>query len=88
MYFYYFLAGVCKRPPKWALFVTVLQLSQMAVGIFVSVAHLSIMVNGSVENCDGHTPNLHAALGMYTSYFALFAKFLLTRYCKKRDKTA
>jgi len=88
MYFYYFLAGVCKQPPKWALFVTVLQLSQMAVGIVVTVHHLSIKTFGSVDNCDGHTPNLNAALGMYASYFALFAQFLLARYCKKRNKTA
>jgi len=88
MYFYYFLAGVCKQPPKWALFVTVLQLSQMAGGIVVTVSHLSIMIFGSIDNCDGHTPNLNAALVMYASYFALFAQFLLVRYCKKRDKTA
>jgi hypothetical protein len=88
MYFYYFLAGVCKQPPKWALFVTTLQLSQMAVGIAVTVTHLSFMIFESVDNCDGYIPNLNAALGMYSSYFALFAHFLLARYCKKRDKTA
>jgi len=87
MYFYYFLAGVCKRPPKWAFFVTVLQLSQMAVGIVVTVSHLSIMISGNVHNCDGHTANLNAALGMYASYFALFAQFLLARYGKKHSKT-
>jgi len=88
MYFYYFLAGVCAKPPKWALFVTVLQLLQMAGGIVVTLCHLSILMFGSVENCDGHTPNLNAALGMYATYFGLFAQFLVARYCKKRNKMA
>merc|ERR1712008_531769 len=39
-----------------------LLLAQMAVGIMVTVSHLSIMIFGSVDNCDGHTPNLVAAI--------------------------
>merc|ERR1712032_648740 len=60
MYFYYFLAGVCKRPPKWGLFVTVLQLLQMVVGIFINVTSLRIQAYGTVPNCDGHLPNAAA----------------------------
>merc|ERR1712008_420476 len=83
MYTYYFLAAVCKRPPRWGLFVTVLQLTQMAVGIFVTLKSLSYI--GGVRNCDGYVPNLYAALAMYASYFVLFAKFLFERYCMRRD---
>jgi len=81
MYFYYFLAAVCAKPPKWALCVTLLQLSQMAGGIWVTVAHLQHLRHGTMENCDGYMPNLMAALGMYASYFALFFQFLCKRFC-------
>lgn len=84
MYFYYFLAAVCSRPPPWALLVTVLQISQMAVGIAVVLSHIYMLTFGYVANCDGHLPNLYAALGMYASYFLLFFHFLLERYCIKK----
>merc|ERR1712032_945203 len=83
MYFYYFLAAVCSHPPKWGLMVTVLQLLQMAIGIVVTLTHLRILVYQTVPNCDGHIPNLAAALCMYASYFVLFAQFLFKRYCTK-----
>jgi len=85
MYFYYFLASVCAKPPKWALAVTIMQLSQMAVGIGITLSHVYILVNKTVPQCDGHLPNLTAALGMYASYFILFAQFLFNRYCRKRN---
>merc|ERR1712228_500166 len=79
MYFYYFLAGVCAKPPKWALFVTILQLLQMAVGIAITVVHLQVLLSGTVEFCDGYIPSLTGALTMYASYFVLFAQFLVKR---------
>uniref|UniRef100_A0A7S4SAW4 Elongation of fatty acids protein n=1 Tax=Alexandrium monilatum TaxID=311494 RepID=A0A7S4SAW4_9DINO len=85
MYLYYLLAAVCGRPPRWGLLVTVLQLVQMAVGIMITLFHLNILAHGTVTNCDGHIPNLAAALGMYASYFILFAQFLFSRYCLKRE---
>mmetsp|Transcript_9193 Transcript_9193/g.20483 ORF Transcript_9193/g.20483 Transcript_9193/m.20483 type:complete len:347 (-) Transcript_9193:135-1175(-) len=88
MYFYYFLAAVCRQPPKWALMVTIMQLVQMAIGIIITLSHLHILFYSTVPNCDGHVPNLTAALGMYASYFILFAQFLFGRYCKKRDPKA
>lgn len=88
MYFYYFLAAVCARPPKWALAVTVLQLSQMAIGVAVTISHMRILMFRTVPNCDGHIPNLTGALSMYASYFYLFAQFLFGRYCKRRDDKA
>jgi len=86
MYFYYFLAATCSRPPKWGLLVTILQLVQMAVGIAITLSHLRILLTGTVQHCDGHIPNLTAALGMYASYFVLFAQFLFNRYCLKRGR--
>mmetsp|Transcript_126063 Transcript_126063/g.356460 ORF Transcript_126063/g.356460 Transcript_126063/m.356460 type:complete len:352 (+) Transcript_126063:81-1136(+) len=88
MYSYYFLACVCKRPPRWALMVTILQLTQMAVGIGITVTHIQMLAYDTVPNCDGHVPNLMAALMMYASYFVLFAQFLFRRYCVRRDPAA
>mmetsp|Transcript_95379 Transcript_95379/g.213632 ORF Transcript_95379/g.213632 Transcript_95379/m.213632 type:complete len:96 (-) Transcript_95379:143-430(-) len=88
MYFYYFLAAVCAKPPRWGLLVTLLQLAQMAIGITITLLHLRVLARGTVPNCDGHIPNLAAALGMYASYFVLFAQFLVRRYCAKRDSGA
>jgi len=82
MYFYYFLAAIGK-PPAWALMVTIMQLSQMAVGIAITVCHVYILVYRTVPHCDGHIPNLAAALAMYASYFILFAQFLARRYCRR-----
>lgn len=82
MYFYYFLAAVCK-PPSWALFVTCIQLIQMAIGIGITISHMSSLTSKTVANCDGHFPNLVVALGMYASYFMLFAQFFVERFCKR-----
>eukprot|EP00930_Biecheleria_cincta_P033480 TRINITY_DN23208_c0_g1_i1.p1 TRINITY_DN23208_c0_g1~~TRINITY_DN23208_c0_g1_i1.p1 ORF type:complete len:353 (+),score=36.60 TRINITY_DN23208_c0_g1_i1:24-1061(+) len=84
MYFYYFLAGVMDKPPPWGIAVTVLQLLQMVVGIVVTCTHIRALVYKTVPNCDGHLPNLKAALTMYASYFLLFAHFFVKRYCGKR----
>jgi len=43
------------------------------------------MITETVPNCDGHIPNLWAALMMYASYFILFAQFLFFRYCQKSN---
>jgi len=83
MYFYYFLAAVCAHPPKWGKMVTILQLSQMAVGILTTVLTLRTLLRDSVPNCDGHLPNVTAALGMYASYFYLFAAFFVARFGAK-----
>lgn len=85
MYLYYFLAAVAK-PPKWGRAVTVLQLSQMVIGIAVTLRHLHLMYGG-LAHCDGYIPNLTGALMMYASYFLLFAKFFVDRYCLKRRPT-
>jgi len=85
MYFYYFLAAVCAKPPRWALMVTIMQLAQMAIGICITLFHVYILIYRTVPNCDGHIPNLTAALGMYASYFILFAQFLLHRYCRQSN---
>jgi len=86
MYFYYFLAAVSSRPPRWALLVTTLQLLQMFVGLAVNFSHLHFA--RALPNCDMCWSNLGAALAMYASYFALFAQFMVKRFCFKKPKGA
>jgi len=87
MYFYYFLTSVLSQPPKWARLVTVLQLAQMVIGILVTVWHLYTLLHNTTPNCDGHIPNLAGALGMYASYFILFAQFFARRYISAKAKS-
>lgn len=86
MYLYYFLAAVLPKPPRWATWVTILQLAQMVGGIFITVSHLRILLYRTVPECDGHLTNLIGALAMYASYFVLFAQFFAQRYCRKGPK--
>jgi len=77
MYFYYFLTAIGYRP-KWALLVTVMQLSQMVFGVIVCIASIYYMRSGA--KCYVDPDNLKWAVIMYSSYFALFLKFFLERY--------
>jgi len=86
MYFYYFLAAVLPKPPKWARLVTVVQITQMVVGIVITLTHLDKLTYRKVPNCDGHIPNLAGCLCMYASYFILFAQFFAGRYLSNRAK--
>jgi hypothetical protein len=81
MYTYYFIAAVTK-PPKWGMFVTVLQIVQMFAGMFVTAYHYYL--KSTVPNCDGSYHNLAAAFVMYTAYNALFVQFFVGRYLKKK----
>eukprot|EP00121_Abeoforma_whisleri_P001309 Awhi_evm1s1164 len=63
--------------PRWVnpIWITCFQLSQMAVGIFVCVSVFYFQSIG--EPCHVKQENLVAAGLMYSSYFALFLKFML-----------
>jgi len=82
MYFYYFLAAVIQRPLSWGIYVTVLQILQMMAGILINVAHLVFFAQSA--HCDGHLPNLAAAMLMYGLYLYLFVEFMVKRYCGHR----
>jgi hypothetical protein len=85
MYFYYFLAYFSR--PKWGLLVTILQITQMFIGIGISVA--SYQQYYAVDHCAVSRENLTAAAVMYACYLGLFLDFFRTRYLmppKKRTK--
>jgi len=102
MYFYYFLAAAMKSPPKWAVFVTILQISQMFIGVYVTgwglyysfnFPQISYMEAGNAFEplkfgCAVARGNLYGGCLMYSTYFYLFAKFFAERYFfKKRQQT-
>jgi len=100
MYFYYFLAAVMKKPPRWAVFVTILQISQMFIGVYVTGWGLYYSFNYATIDymepqlafkplqlgCSVARRNLYGGCLMYSTYFYLFAKFFAERYCVKRAK--
>ncbi|KAF4736313.1 hypothetical protein FOZ63_032338, partial [Perkinsus olseni] len=85
MYFYYFLSSVGHKP-KWGLTVTILQITQMLIGMFVVAVHYYSL--RTVPRCDGATEDLLAAFLMYTAYLVLFAQFFVGRYVKGGNRKA
>jgi hypothetical protein len=81
MYVYYFLAAVTK-PPKWGKFVTIIQLLQMFIGMFITIYHYYLLE--TLPNCDGSYANLTFALGVYTAYMALFMEYFISRYIRAK----
>merc|ERR1712232_751376 len=86
MYGYYFLMAV-KMRPRWfnPMVVTFMQLSQMFIGVGVTVVAFYYYSNPVAgEACHIQKENNVAAFVMYGSYFYLFAQFFMGRYFKVR----
>jgi hypothetical protein len=83
MYFYYFLMAV-KCKPKWfnSMWITVSQISQMVVGVTVTVLNMVLppLYEGK---CHVTKENNVAAMIMYGSYLMLFLEFFFKRYAVK-----
>lgn len=77
MYLYYGLAAMRIRV-KWDWIVTILQISQMFVGMAVCGAVYVYHSQG--RECDITRENYIAGLVMYASYFGLFVLFALEKY--------
>lgn len=86
MYFYYFLMAV-KRKPKWfnSMYITVSQISQMVVGVVVTISSFVLPYKYG-EGCHIKTENNVAAFIMYGSYLMLFLQFFFKRYSGKKDR--
>lgn len=87
MYFYYFASTMgiwpkCINP----ICITILQLLQMVVGIFVCAAAL-YYETALKDDCNVSEENLRWGIIMYASYFALFFKFLLERFVFRRGQS-
>lgn len=83
MYGYYFLMAM-KMKPKWfnAMFITTAQISQMVVGVMVTLAAFYYYKYDEQDDCHIEYQNTVAAFLMYGSYLFLFAQFFIRRYFK------
>jgi hypothetical protein len=83
MYFYYCLMA-CHYKPKWLppMVITAAQISQMVVGVAVTVLGAIISMRKGEDACHLRHENNTAAFVMYGSYLFLFAQFFVGRYLK------
>mmetsp|Transcript_31343 Transcript_31343/g.78659 ORF Transcript_31343/g.78659 Transcript_31343/m.78659 type:complete len:308 (-) Transcript_31343:122-1045(-) len=86
MYFYYFLTSL-GYSPTWGRYLTLMQLSQMVVGIAIPFAWSAYHFTGHRCPCD-HIPTFFTStIVVYGSYFILFLRFYLQRWGKAEDPT-
>jgi len=78
MYFYYFLMAV-KLKPKWfnPQVITVVQITQMVVGVGTCLSAYRHVNNG---NCYANKTNIEGTLLMYSTYLYLFVAFFVEKY--------
>ena len=83
MYFYYFLMAV-RSKPKWLhpMVITVSQISQMVVGVAVTLA--AFYYYKTDPSCNVTAENNTAAFVMYGSYLFLFLQFFVGRYVQPK----
>ena len=90
MYFYFGLTQCGPTAKRYAkrvsMLITLLQLSQMVVGITVTVSSLVYHARGDV--CYVPAANSVMGLTMYASYFALFFVLFKSLYLTKKEKLA
>merc|ERR1711972_733059 len=70
-----------KRVVPYAIYITLLQLLQMLVGMFVTVKAVAYQAAG--EECHVNKTNSILGLMMYASYFVLFFKLFVDNYFLK-----
>jgi len=81
MYFYYFLMAVGMKPKAFkAVYITMAQISQMVVGVSLTVIGCYLLWFNPQPNCFLTPDNNVAALVMYGSYLFLFMQFFVGRY--------
>mmetsp|Transcript_26663 Transcript_26663/g.26905 ORF Transcript_26663/g.26905 Transcript_26663/m.26905 type:complete len:306 (+) Transcript_26663:106-1023(+) len=85
MYFYYFLQSI-KVVPKWfpSWIITILQISQMFIGMYVVGAAIYFYNYGGneypIHTCSNKMSNMIAGAVMYMSYATLFLMFAVERF--------
>jgi len=86
MYFYYFLSEVGLKPPeKVALMITIIQISQMLIGIVI-VGYSAFLWYSTGIPCVTDEPTIVLVSGvlMYGTYLFLFLQFFFRRYFGKK----
>lgn len=88
MYTYYAFRAAGWRVPQWlAKCVTLMQLSQMFVGVYVTGLAFYNYKSGRVPGCYLQEHVFYLAAGMYFSYALLFLNFFYQKYFKPKQKT-
>jgi len=84
MYGYFALTATKyrKRVAPYAIFITALQILQMAVGMWV--IWKAMMYQAAGEECHVNKRNSILGLAMYASYFVLFLKLFVENYISKQ----
>ena len=86
MYSYYALRANGIGVPRWAAqAITLLQLSQMFVGVFVTLRAFYNDRSGRVPGCTVKDDVFFMATVMYFSYAVLFIHFFYKKYCGSRN---
>lgn len=82
MYSYYFLSAF-KKWPKWInpQYITVLQISQMVVGVFCVIYYMLIF--SEQQPCSMYKEVLMACGAMYSTYLYLFAEYFVKRFISR-----
>merc|ERR1712176_597711 len=83
MYGYFAIMGTRYRKAvtRYAIYITLLQLVQMLVGMFVTVKAVLYQAGG--DECHVNKTNPVLGLSMYASYFVLFFKLFVDNYYLK-----
>merc|ERR1712039_408332 len=83
MYGYFAIMGTRYRKmvSRYAIYITLLQLVQMLVGMFVTIKAVLYQAEG--EECHVNKTNSLLGLSMYASYFVLFFKLFVDNYYLK-----
>merc|ERR1739848_979120 len=84
MYGYFALMSTRYRKVvrPFAIYITLSQLLQMVIGIWVTISAVVYQISGL--ECDVNKTNSILGLLMYASYFVLFFKLLVDNYCLKK----
>uniref|UniRef100_A0A7S2BP66 Elongation of fatty acids protein n=1 Tax=Octactis speculum TaxID=3111310 RepID=A0A7S2BP66_9STRA len=87
MYFYF---GATQTGPAlrkivrpFAIYITLIQLLQMVVGIFITVRAVMFQLEG--RDCNVNKTNSILGLAMYASYLILFSKLFVENYILKKE---
>mmetsp|Transcript_47311 Transcript_47311/g.119161 ORF Transcript_47311/g.119161 Transcript_47311/m.119161 type:complete len:355 (+) Transcript_47311:95-1159(+) len=70
-----------KKVVPYAIYITLMQLVQMLVGMFVTIK--AVMYQATGEECHVNKTNSVLGLAMYASYFVLFFKLFVDNYYLK-----
>lgn len=85
MYSYYAIRAARIRVPKSAaMFVTVLQIAQMVVGVYIGITIYGIKSAG--QPCQQTWENLYFSFLIYFSYFLLFCNFFYQTYLRRGNR--